>query len=93
MPKLSIADKLEVTDKFLLVQGRKHKYAIHFGSSNIQIMPENRYLCVVPTRAPAEAEALKLPFAGDGLLSTILAKAFLLVDESKIRDKVILNQL
>ena len=93
VPKLSIADKLEVTDKFLLVQGRKHKYAIHFGSSNIQIMPENRYLCIVPTRAPAEAEALKLPFAGDGLLSTILAKAFLLVDESKIRDKVILNQL
>jgi hypothetical protein len=93
VPKLSIAEKLEVTDKFLIVQGKKQKYAIHFGSSNIQVLPDNRYLCIVPDRAPEEAAALKLPFAGDGLLSTILAKAFLLADESKIRDKVILNQL
>jgi hypothetical protein len=44
---------------------------------------------IVPYRTPSEAAALKLPFAGDGLLSSILAKALLLVDESKIRDRVI----
>lgn len=92
-PRLAIADKLEITDRALVVQGRRHRYAIHFGSGNIQILPSNRYLCIIPDRAPADANDLKLPFAGDALLSMILAKAFLLVDESKIRDPTILSQL
>lgn len=92
-PKLTIADRLEVTDKFLVVQGKRQKYAIHFGSGNIQILPSNRYLCIVPDRTPKEAEAIKLPFAGDSQLSIILSKAFLLTDESKITDPTILRQL
>jgi hypothetical protein len=93
VPRLSIADKLEVTDKFLVVAGQRQSYAIHFGSGNIQIRPGNRYLCIVPSRDPAEMAGIKLPFTGDGVLSTILAKAFLLVDESKIKDPTILSQL
>lgn len=92
-PKLSIADKLEIGDKSLIVQGKRQQYAIHFGSGNIQILPSNRYLCIVPDRAPAEAANIRLPFAGDGTLSTILSKAFLLVDEDKIKDATILRQL
>ncbi len=92
-PRLTIADKLEVTDKFLVVTGRRQGYAIHFRSGNIQTRPGNRYLCVVPDHDPAETARIKLPFTGDGLLSTILAKAFLLVDEDKIKDRTILNQL
>jgi len=93
VPKLSIADRLEVTDKFLIVRGRRQAYAIHFGSANIQIRPGNRYLCIVPSRDPGEAAGIKLPFTGDGVLSTILAKAFLLADETKITDPTILSQL
>lgn len=93
VPKLSIADKLEITDKFLVVTGQKQRYAIHFGSGNVQIRPGNRYLCIVRDHDPAETAGIKLPFTGDGTLSTILAKAFLLVDESKIRDRTILSQL
>ena len=92
-PKLSIADKLEITDKFLVVQGKRQKYAIHFGSSNIQILPNNRYLCIVPDRPHKETEKIRLPFAGDNLLSIILSKAFMLVDEDKIKDETILRQL
>lgn len=92
-PRLAIADRLEVTDKFLIVQGKRQKYAIHFGSSNIQILPSNRYLCIVPGRPSKETEAIKLPFAGDSILSIILSKAFLLVDESRITDPTILRQL
>lgn len=93
MPKLSIADRLEITDKFLVVQGERQKYAIHFGSSNIQILPSTRYLSIVPDLGPKEVQNIRWPFAGDGRLSTILAKAFLLVDESKIKDETILRQL
>lgn len=92
-PRLAIAAQLEVGDKALIVTGKRHRYAIHFGSSNIQILPGNRYLCIVPDSAPPEARNLALPFAGDNLVSIILAKAFLLADESKITDKTILSQL
>ncbi|MFA6112535.1 MAG: DUF4132 domain-containing protein [Sphingomonas sp.] len=92
-PKLAIADKLEVSEKSLIVQGKKQKYAIHFGSSNIQILPSNRYLCIVPGRSPQEADKIKLPFAGDSLLSIILSKAFLLTDETQIKDPTIIAQL
>ena len=92
-PKLSISDKLRIGDKSLIVQGKRQKYAIHLGSGNVQILPSNRYLCIVRDRAPAETANLRLPFAGDGVLSTILAKAFMLVDEDKISDPTILRQL
>jgi hypothetical protein len=93
-PKLAIADRLEIGDKFLIVTGKRQKYAIHFGSSNIQILPSNRYLCIVPDRGGGKwAERVKLPFAGDSLLSIILSKAFLLIDESQIKDPTILAQL
>jgi hypothetical protein len=93
VPRLSIADRLEVTDKYLIVEGRRQRYAIHFGSGNVQSRPANRYLCIVPGRDPGETAAIKLPFTGDGVLSMILAKAFLLVDEDKITDPTILSQL
>jgi hypothetical protein len=93
VPKLSIAGKLEITDKFLIVQGKRQKYAIHFGSSNIQILPSNRYLCIVPDRAPKETQDIKLPFESDSLFSLILSKAFLLVNEDNIKDETILRQL
>ena len=73
--------------------GKRHRYAIHFGSANIQILPQNRYLCIVPARNPVETDNIRLPFTGDGQLSTILAKAFMLVDDDKITDPTILTQL
>ena len=92
-PKLSIAANLEIGEKSLIVTGKRHKYAIHFGSTNIQILPENRYLCIVPAHSPAEIGNIRLPFTGDSQLSTILSKAFMLSDDDKITDKTILNQL
>lgn len=92
-PRLSIASNLEIGDKALIVTGKRQRYAIHFGSTNIQILPANRYLCIVPDGAAREAEKVRLPFTGDSQLSTILAKAFLLVDEDKITDPTILRQL
>jgi hypothetical protein len=92
-PRLSIAGKLQIGDKALIVTGKRQKYAIHFGSTNIQILPDNRYLCIVPDRDPKELQSVRLPFTGDTHLSTILAKAFMLVDEDRIADPTILRQL
>ena len=75
----------------MLVEGKLNNYAIHLGSSNIQIRPSNRYLCIVSGRAPRDP--MRLPFAGDGTLSIILSKAYMLTDDDKITDKTILTQL
>lgn len=93
VPKLAIRDKLKVTEKYLEVQGRKHKYQIHFGSGNIMIMPDNRYLCIVRGSKPKNEGEIYLPFEGDTMLSVILSKAMLLAEDDKITDKTILSQL
>jgi hypothetical protein len=93
-PKLAIADRLNVTDRYLEVRGNLGSYRIHLGSGNIQILPDNRYLCIVrSTKGLGSAPAIRLPFAGDSLLSIILSKAFLLAADDRITDPTILSQL
>jgi hypothetical protein len=59
--------------------------------------PNDQHLCIVPGRGLAEksrpTDKLFLPFEGDMTLSVILSKAFLLVDDDKIRDPTILRQI
>ena len=93
VPQLAISDRLKVTDKFLEVRGNRHNYQIHLGSGNIMILPANRYLCIVRAPPDRNARQVRLPFAGDAVLSTILSKAFLLAADDKIRDETILSQL
>lgn len=47
-PHLGYWQHFELGDRFLRVHGRQHTYKIHIGSANIQIEPDNRYLCIVP---------------------------------------------
>lgn len=93
IPKLAIADKLEVKDRYLKITGTRHNYNIHFGSGNIMIMPGNKYLCIVRAPNSSKMDKVYLPFAGDNLLSIILSKAHMLVNDDKITDKTILSQL
>lgn len=93
VPKLAIADRLSITDKFLNVRGQRQSYKIHLGSGNIMIMPSNRYLCIVRGDPKTGSKQVKLPFAGDTMLSTILSKAFMLAEDDKIKDATILSQL
>ena len=56
--------------------------------------PNDQYLCIVPTRGGAgETAGLALPFEGDGMLSIILSKAFLLGADTRITDPTITRQL
>jgi hypothetical protein len=91
IPKLKIAGQLELGDRFLRVRGHRHAYKIHIGSGNIQIEPDDRYLCIVP--AGSGRPKVMLPFDGDQVLSVILSKALLLAADNKITDPTILQQL
>ncbi|MCK5917989.1 MAG: DUF4132 domain-containing protein [Cocleimonas sp.] len=90
LPKLKIASQLTLEGRFLLVEGKLCHYKIHLGSSNILMQPNDSYLCIVAARAN---NSVMLPFEGDNTLSLILSKAFMLANDSKIRDKTILSQI
>jgi hypothetical protein len=94
VPRLKIADRCKLTDKFLVVRGDLRTYKIHLGSSNILMEPNDQYLCIVPGRGvQTSGEKLFLPFEGDQVLSVILSKAFLLAEDRKITDPTITRQI
>jgi hypothetical protein len=93
VPRLKIAGKCSFEDKFLVVKGSIRTYKIHLGSGNILMKPNDQYLCIVAKQAVAGGERVHLPFEGDGTLSVILSKAFLLADDAKITDPTITSQL
>ncbi len=96
LPKLNIANRCSLKKNFLVVKGSLRTYKIHLGSGNILMEPNDQYLCIVPDRSRTSTRAgdkVFLPFEGDGTLSVILSKAFLLADDAKIRDETIVRQI
>ncbi|UOQ72554.1 DUF4132 domain-containing protein [Hymenobacter cellulosilyticus] len=95
VPRLKIGKVSEIKGNFLVVKGHRHVYKIHLGSGNILMEPNDQYLCIVPDRSGKSAAAADvfLPFEGDAVLSIILSKALLLMDDDKITDETILRQL
>jgi hypothetical protein len=93
LPRLKIADRCTLAERFLIVRGSLRTYKIHLGSGNILMEPNDQYLCIVPKQTIAGGERVFLPFEGDGTLSIVLSKAFLLADDAKITDPTITSQL
>lgn len=94
VPRLKINKVAEIKDRFLVVKGKLRTYKIHIGSTNILMEPNDQYLCIVPDRSkPALSSNVFLPFEGDTGLSIILSKAFLLAEDDKIEDRMIVSQI
>ena len=95
VPRLKIASRCTLTERFLVVRGDLRTYKIHLGSGNILMEPNDQYLCIVPARGGATVgpDKLFLPFEGDTMLAIILSKALLLANDTSIQDKSILNQI
>jgi Domain of unknown function (DUF4132) len=95
VPRLKIAERCKLTDKFLVVRGELRTYKIHLGSGNILMEPNDQYLCIVPSRKSGEVgkDKLFVPFEGDQTFAIILSKAFLLAADKKITDPSITRQL
>ena len=94
IPLLPFADRCSLEDRFLAVRGDLRSYRIHLGSGNILMSPNDEFL-VIPAgaRGSRVIANVYVPFEGDDTLSTILAQATLLADESRIRDESILDQI
>ncbi len=94
LPRLKLRDLAHIDGKFLIVDGKRHTYKIHIGSTNILIAPNDQYLCIVPGRGKdKKLDKVFLPFEGDQGLSIVLSKAFMLAEDDKITDPTILSQL
>jgi hypothetical protein len=92
LPALKIADRCRIDGNYLRVEGKLRTYKIHFGSGNILMEPDSRYLCIVKATAKSPGMVM-LPFEGDGMLSLILSKAFLLAEDDKISEQQIVRQI
>jgi hypothetical protein len=94
LPRLKIADRCRLTERFLVVRGDLRTYKIHLGSANILMEPNDQYLCIVPgARSGGRTESPRLPYDGDTTLSIILSKALLLAADTKIKDPSIVGQI
>jgi len=94
IPKLKIADRLELGDRYLRVRGDLRTYRIHLRSANILMEPTDQYLCIVPApSAERPTSKVFLPFEDDRRLNVILSKAFLLANDTKIGDPAITQQI
>jgi hypothetical protein len=91
LPRLKIAGRCTLADRFLIVRGELRTYKIHLGSANILMEPDDSYLCIVPSRGKSDGKVF-LPFEDDRL-TLILSKAFLLAADTEITDESILTQI
>jgi hypothetical protein len=92
VPRLAIAERCELDDRYLTVHGGLRTYRIHLGSGNILMSPNDQYLCIVAAR-DGQSQKLFLPFDDDPVLSLILSKAFLLAGDTAIKDPTITTQI
>ncbi len=92
VPRLAVAGRCAVEDRFLRVRGDRHTYGIHIGSGDVLVSPGDRHLCVVPRTRPGTVPG-PLPFEGDSMLPVILAKALLLARDTEITDPTIVRRL
>ena len=92
LPRLKITSHCRLDGRFLIVRGELRTYKIHLGSGNILMEPNDQYLCIVPGRNEETGDSF-LPFEGDRMLAIILSKAFLLADDTKIKDPTIVSQI
>jgi hypothetical protein len=95
LPRLKIRDQAYIEGRFLVVKGQLRIYKIHLGSSNILMEPNDQYLCIIPDRSSANPAQYPvfLPFDGDQTLAVILSKAFMLAEDTKIKDTSITSQI
>ena len=90
VPRLRIAGRLRVDDRWVHVEGRVEDYRVHIGSGAVFLERGDRHICIVKGRSPGK---VMLPFEGDEMLAVVLSKVLLLAADDTITDEVILRQL
>lgn len=95
IPKLKIAPRCSLTERYLVVRGDLRTYKVHLGCGTVLMAPNDEYLRIVPDNGAIKRsmKGVHLPFEGDGMLSIVLSKALLLAADTAIRDESIKTQI
>ena len=93
LPRLKSADRMELKDNTLVVQGKLRTYYIDLRSTRICMSPYNQTLCIQPLMSAKTESKVYLPFEGDYGLSIIISQALLLAEDDKITDSIINRQI
>ena len=85
LPRTTLRESTELTDRELLVSARDGaRYRIHLGSANVrpvdEVVEAKPLTVTIDRKARKHLDAVFLPFEGDSMLKTILAKAFVLAN-------------
>jgi hypothetical protein len=89
-----IADRCTFEERHLRVRGDLRAYRIHLGSAQVLMEPNDEHLFIRLPKGPtaADVNGVFMPF-DDTLLGHVLAIAFLLAEDAKIRDDTIRRQI
>lgn len=95
VPTLSIANRLTLDERYLVVRGDLATYRIHIGSGNVFIEPGSRHLSMPRSREIGRMRGgpAWLPFEGDATLALVLHYALVLAFDRRITDRAILTQI
>jgi len=84
LPRTTLRGCADLEERWLVVRGSLATYRVHLGTANARREGDDRPLQVLPDRrARGAAAEVFLPFEGDSVLATILAKAFLLANDAQ----------
>jgi len=89
LPSFQNASSMTLENNTLAIEGKLNNYKIHLGSSNVMLLPDNRFLSIA---GMSSKNKVLLPFNGDSILSNIISKALFLINDHKIKDENILSQ-
>lgn len=80
--------------EYLEIEGKLHQYRIELGRANVFLLPEATHICIIPSRKLKAQEKLYLPFEEkDEKTAEVLSKIYLLLEDNKIKDEIIIEQI
>jgi hypothetical protein len=81
LPRLPVADRVDLQDQFVVVHGDRHEYKVHLGSGNAVMSPGDRPVHLTPGRALRAGGAV--PVEDDEALAAIVGTVLLLAHDSE----------
>jgi Domain of unknown function (DUF4132) len=93
LPRLRIADRCRLEARDLHVRGDRGTYRISLANAAVYELRQGRHVCIVSSDSGDDVLVPADPELDGERLRLVLSKAFLLAEDARITDQVILSQL
>jgi hypothetical protein len=93
LPRLRIAHRCRLEERDLHVRGDRGTYRISLANAAVYELRQGRHVCIVRSGSGGDVPVPADPELDGERLRLVVSKAFLLADDARITDQVILSQL